>query len=125
MEEFETKLIWFGILLVVFADFIGSFGAVLLKLGSGTITRNVKSIYTNYRRTIFLIIGLGLYGFSAILFTIALRGGDLSVLYPFVSIGYVFIVILSKLKLKENINLWKALGIGCIILGVVFIGFGS
>lgn len=114
-----------AILLVIVGDMIGSLGSVLLKIGSGAITRDIRSVYTNYRRTLFLVAGLGLFGFSAILFTIALRGGDLSVLYPFVSVGYIFIVLLSKLVLKERINSWKVLGIVSIILGVVSIGFGS
>jgi multidrug transporter EmrE-like cation transporter len=119
-----TTQLW-SILLVIVADFIGSFGSVMLKMGSGTITRDFRSIYRNYRRTLFLIGGLALYGFSAVLFTTSLKGGELSVLYPFVSIGYVFIVFLSKLILKERINSWKVMGISSIILGVVLIGFGS
>lgn len=114
-----------SILLVIFADMIGSCGSVLLKLGSGAVTRDWRSIISNYRRTWMLLAGLTLFGISAILFTIALRGGELSVLYPFVSIGYIFIILLSKMVLKERINVWKVAGIGFIILGVAFIGFGS
>ncbi len=119
-----TAELW-AIMLVVLADLIGAMGSILLKIGSGSITRNWRSVFTNYRRTLILVVGLTLFGISAIIFTIALRGGELSVLYPFVSIGYIFIVILSRLVLKERITVWKASGIGFIILGVVLIGFGS
>ncbi len=119
-----TTQLW-SVVLVVIADLIGSFASILLKIGSGSVTRDWRNIMADYRRTLMLFGGLALFGISAIIFTIALRGGELSVLYPFVSIGYIFIVLLSKMILKERINVWKAGGIGFIILGVVLIGFGS
>ena len=111
--------------LVLLADLIGAFGSIFVKLGAGAVTRDWRSIITNYRRTFRLFAGLALYGTSAIIFTVALRGGELSVLYPFVAIGYIFIVLLSKWILKERINIWKVCGIGFIILGVILIGSGS
>jgi drug/metabolite transporter (DMT)-like permease len=123
VDKMTTQL-W-AIALVLLGDFIGSFASILLKIGSGSITRNIRGIIANYRRTMYLFIGLGMYGVSAIIFTFALKGGELSVLYPFVAVVYIFTTILSRLILKEKITKWKALGIAFITLGVIFIGFGG
>ncbi|MFH1064830.1 MAG: EamA family transporter [Candidatus Woesearchaeota archaeon] len=107
--------------LVIFATFIGAFGALFFKLGADRLHRQFKSIITNTR----LFIGVALYGLSTIFFLAGLKGGELSVLYPLASLGYAWTVLLSIKILKEKMNLWKWSGIGFILLGVVFIGLGA
>ena len=69
--------------------------------------------------------GVALYGVGTVLFIPALRGGDLSVLYPFVSLNYIWVSLLSVRFLGEKMNRLKWLGVALIILGVSFIGIGS
>jgi len=59
------------------------------------------------------------------MFIPALKGGDLSILYPFVSVTYVWVALLSVRFLGEKMNKFKWIGIAMIILGVSFIGIGS
>ena len=66
-----------------------------------------------------------MYGISTILFIPALKGGELSVLYPFVALAYIWVSLLSVKFLGEKMNKVKWLGIALIILGVSFIGLGS
>jgi uncharacterized membrane protein len=54
-----------------------------------------------------------------------LKGGDLSILYPLVSIGYVLTCLYSVRLLKEKMNVLKWAGIFLIMLGVAFIGVGA
>src|SRR3989344_3371881 len=109
-----------AILLVITADLIGSFGPIMLKKASGRISLNIKSIIYNK----YLIIGIFFYAIGTILFIPALRGGDLSVLYPFVALSYVWVSFLSIWFLKEKMNTVKWAGIVFIIIGVSLIGFG-
>lgn len=109
-----------SIALVIVATIIGAFGALYLKLGSAT-----AKISFNVVKNSKLVLGFVLYGISSILFIAALRSGELSVLYPFVSFSYVWIALLSMKFLKEKMNLWKWAGIAAIVLGVSLIGFGS
>ncbi len=109
-----------GIVLVIVACFIGGFGALFLKMGSGA-KLSVTSLMKNWK----LILGLLLYGVATAMFIPALKYGQLSVLYPLTSTTHVWVVIFSRLFLKENINIWKWIGIACIILGVTFLGFGG
>ncbi len=105
------------VLIIIFGAFIGAFGAIYLKKGSAM---SFRLFYKNKN----LLLGLFFFGISTIPFMFAIRMGPLSVLYPFVSISYIFITILSKYLLKEKITKYKILGILFIIVGVTLIGLG-
>ena len=106
---------------VMLASVVGAFGPILLKKASAELKLNIKSIITNTN----LIGGVSLYGLATIMFIPALKGGDLSVLYPFVATVYVWVTLLSVKFLKEEMNKYKWIGIVLIIIGVTFIGLGS
>ena len=78
---------------------------------------------------VFILDSMGklnsLYELATIVFIPALRGGELSVLYPFISLSYVWVSLLSIKILKEKMNSFKWMGVALIIIGVSFIGFGS
>jgi drug/metabolite transporter (DMT)-like permease len=107
--------------LVILATLIGAFGPILLKKASEKKFSQIKALLTNYH----LHAGVFLYVLGTILFIFALRGGELSVLYPFVSLTYVWVCVLSMRFLGEKMNAQKWGGVGLIILGVSFIGLGS
>src|SRR3989344_7683202 len=107
--------------LVVVATFVGAFGPILLKKASAKKLSKIKSLATNYH----LFGGVSLYAIGTILFIPALKGGELSVLYPFVALIYIWVSLLSVKFLGEKMNKWKWAGIALIIIGVSFIGLGS
>ncbi len=104
-----------AVIMMLMATIIGAFGAVFLKKGSKRI------LSFNFH----LLFGVFLYALSVLIYLIALKKEKLSVLYPIVSVGYVWISFFSKWFLGEKMNKWKWLGIFLIIFGVVLIGFGS
>ena len=106
--------------LVVLGTLIGSFAPVLMKKASGRITRNPSSFLNPN-----LIGSILLYGLGTIIFIPALKGGDLSVLYPFVALSYIWVSFLSVKFLNEKMNRLKWIGVLLIIIGVAFIGFGK
>ena len=83
--------------------------------------RPPRTLIHNYN----VLIGAFLYGIGTILFIPALKHGELSVLYPFVSTSYIWVSILSMSFLGEKMNREKWLGIALIIVGVTLIGLGS
>jgi drug/metabolite transporter (DMT)-like permease len=122
-----TTELW-AIGLVVLGTMINASAPILFKLGSKNFTmhplkllRNPLPLLTNWR----VILGCFLYTVSAFLFIPALRGGELSVLYPVISLNYVWVAFLSMIILKERMNFLKWLGIIIIILSVTLIGIGS
>ena len=116
-----TTELW-AIGLVVLGGIIGSFGPIYIKAGAEKITlKRLSSIYKNP----FLIIGIIIYAISILIFIPALRGGELSVLYPLVSLVYIWVTLNSRILLNEKITKEKCLGIFLIIIGVIFIGLGA
>lgn len=110
-----------AIILVIAATLVGAAGPILMKKASAKVTFHVMTWIKNP----YLIIGGCLFVLSTVMFILALRGGEVSVLYPFVSLTYVWVCFLSQKFLGEHMNTKKWLGIAFIILGVSLIGLGS
>ncbi len=115
-----TTAMWQSMGLVFAASIVGSFGAVFLKLGSAKLTRSIWS-FANRE----LILGVALFLGSSVFYALGIRGGQLSVLYPMVSLGYVWTLLWSRLFFNESFTRQKFLGLGLILLGVFFVGLGS
>jgi uncharacterized membrane protein len=60
-----------------------------------------------------------------VLLVIALKDGELSLLYPVIALTYVWVTILSFLIFHDQINQWKLAGILLIMCGVVVLGKGG
>lgn len=111
-----------SILLVLLASFIGSFGAVFLKSGSGRLSSSsIFSLLFNWR----LAIGIALFVFSSVFFIMAIKRGELSVLYPMVSLSYVWTMLWSRVFFGEPFTKSKFLGLAMILVGICFLGFGT
>lgn len=72
-----------------------------------------------------LFAGYCLYGIFTVLFVYALRHGEVSVLYPLIALGYVWVTILSALVFHETMNPLKILAIATIVAGVSVLGWGG
>ncbi|WP_368247120.1 EamA family transporter [Clostridium perfringens] len=101
-----------GIILIFFSALCTSFGQLFWKIG---VDSNL----------FLLIIGFVLYGIGALSMILALKFGDLSIIYPLMCTSYIFALINGSLFLKEHISLVQLLGIIVIITGVIFIARGK
>jgi drug/metabolite transporter (DMT)-like permease len=88
----------------------------MLTMANGSV--NWMSLLTNYP----LWIGLACYGVSTLLMILALRDGELSLLYPVISLTYIWVIFLSVLVLHEPLTAWKIAGVALICLGVALLG---
>lgn len=121
MWVIEMTELW-AIALVIIAGIIGGFGPIYLKKGGSKVDlKDLSTIFFNK----FLIIGVLIYGIGSVLFIPALKGGELSVLYPLVGLTYIWVSFYSVYLLKEKMNFWKWFGVLLIIIGVSLIGFGA
>jgi drug/metabolite transporter (DMT)-like permease len=107
-------------LLVFTASLVGSFGAVFLKMGAASVTKSLFSFFN-----LKLAFGVALFLGSSVFYAFGIRGGQLSVLYPMVSLGYIWTLLWSRLFFNEPFTRQKFLGLGLILLGVCFVGLGS
>lgn len=92
-----------------------------MKVGMSHFQPTLPALLTNYP----LIAGYLLYAISAALLVLALRDGELSMLYPIIALTYVWVTLLSYLVLREPPNLWKNVGIATIVVGVAVLGRGG
>ena len=72
-----------------------------------------------------LFAGYCLYGVFTVLFVYALRHGEVSVLYPIIALGYVWVAILSAIIFHETMNPLKVVAIAIIVAGVSVLGWGG
>tara|TARA_Y100000310_G_scaffold193278_1_gene193250 strand:- start:6916 stop:7263 length:348 start_codon:yes stop_codon:yes gene_type:complete len=114
-----TTELW-AIGVVLASTLIGSFGPIFLKRASTSMHLNIKSLFNpNF------IAGLFFYAIGTVMFIPALKGGELSVLYPLVATIYIWVSFLSIWMLGEKMNRYKWLAVVLIIVGIGFIGLGS
>ena len=105
--------------LVLLASVLGSIGAVFLKLGASRLS-DIWSLL-NWR----LGAGVGMYLGSSVFYGWGIKHGQISVLYPMVSLGYVWTLAWGRLVFNEQFTRQKFMGLGLILLGVVCVALGS
>ena len=72
-----------------------------------------------------LLAGYSMYGVSTILLVLALRHGQLSLLYPVFAMTYVWVTVLSVVVFHESMNAFKLAGIAVIVAGIAVLGMGK
>jgi drug/metabolite transporter (DMT)-like permease len=100
---------------------------MLMKFGTNQLGphANLLLLARDLITNVPLIAGLALYGVGTVLMIVALKHGELSLLYPIISLSYVWVAILSVLLFHETMNPLKIAGICVIMAGVAVLARGS
>jgi len=104
------------IIFVLVSTLLNGFAQVSYKFGANELFE--LPIYQNY----YIILGIFLYLVSGLIMIYAFGHGQLSVLYPLVSAGFIWVNLLSAYFFQENIGPLKWLGITVIVMGITLIG---
>ncbi len=109
--------------MIVAFTILSAAAQVCLKFGTIYLKQHPSfvGLLTNFP----LIGGMALYGIGAALMVVALRHGELSVLYPLISLSYVWVAVLSVVVFGEDMNPYKIGGISAIMIGVGVLGVGA
>jgi len=112
-----------SVALVVLCTIIGAAAQILMRQGADFIDSGVflGGLLTNW----VLLAGYFCLAANTALLVLALRHGQLSVLYPIIALTYVWVTILSPMFFADKINAFKVAGVFLIVLGVSLIGAGS
>jgi multidrug transporter EmrE-like cation transporter len=116
----------FSIVLVFFCTVLGAAAQILMKAGtmehphSGALQLLV-AIFQNVK----LFLGYAFYGLSTLVLVIALKYGQLSILYPVIALTYVWVTGLSVMIYNESVNPAKLAGLLTVVLGVAVLGKGK
>lgn len=107
------------------AILIGVLGQLLLKHGMsqqpGFRIGDLRLLFRN----VPVVTGFCCYALSTLLYLSVLARLELSLAYPTVSLGYVLVIIMSRLVFKEPVSKTRWLAAGIICLGVVCVGLGA
>jgi len=116
-----------NLLLVLCCTVLGAAAQVLIKSGANGIGPNPGLVGTalGILTTPALFAGYSLYGVSTVLLVLALRKGELSLLYPVIALTYVWVAVLSVVVFHESLNPLKLAGITVIVGGVAVLGKGE
>nr|WP_300797673.1 EamA family transporter [uncultured Acetatifactor sp.] len=102
------------ILLALLSGVLSSLSQILLKVSAMKNNRGFLAQYFNWR----VLAGYGITGTCMLLVIIAYRGMDYKLGAVLEALGYVYIMVWSKIFLKEKITRNKFLGNLLIIVGV-------
>lgn len=105
-----------SIALVFCCTILGAAAQIFMKWGANQLAHpGLIGMATNMP----LMTGYTLYGFSTVLLVLALKDGELSLLYPVIALTYVWVTALSFFIFHDTVNVFKVAGIVIIVAGVV------
>jgi small multidrug resistance pump len=110
-----VNLHWGALALAISTSMVGQ---TLLKAGAGTPSF-IAQLFD-----VRTLIGLGLYGGSALLYIIALRKIPMSVALPCTAVSYVVAALIGHYGFAEPMGVPKVAGIAMICLGVLMLTAG-
>lgn len=102
-------------------------GIILMLLSSlmtctGQLVWKLSANQQGKLHILLLLVGFGMYGLGALLMIVAFRFGDISILHPMLSFGFIVSLFYGAIILKEQIKLNNILGVMIIIAGMVCLG---
>lgn len=101
---------------------LGAAAQILLKTGANQLGHpTLLGIIENLP----LMAGLALYGVSTLLLVLALKDGELSLLYPVIALTYVWVTVLSLAIFHDHVSPIKLAGVAVIVIGVGVLGRGQ
>ncbi len=114
-------------LLILICVALGVAGQLLLKHGMSSTGERVDEVRDVVPRLLLaasnpaVITGFFFYGLSAALWLVVLTRVELSLAYPMLSLGYVLVVILSRVLFQEHVTWARFFGTLVVCFGVFLI----
>ena len=107
--------------LILFSVLLNATAQLLLKMVMSSLGELSFSLEFVLRGVLnpYIIGGMGVYAVSIVSWLIVLAKVNVSVAYPFLSIGFVFSAVVAYFAFGEPLGGLKILGIALICLGLV------
>ncbi|MEM2916216.1 MAG: EamA family transporter [Candidatus Woesearchaeota archaeon] len=118
---------WFAPLIVVASSIFSGLSPTFLKKGAKKFTLNPFMLVRKPSLLLMnwgVIAGIAMDILSASMNIVALRFGELSVLYPVNSLTYIWSCVFASAFLKEKMTRIKWIGVLLIVIGVVLVTAG-
>jgi multidrug transporter EmrE-like cation transporter len=122
----EGKTLALG--LAVLCVLMSAVAQLSMKVGmtpAASVSGGVQGAYAHALSSLWVWVGLFLYGLSAVVWLWVLTRLDVSVAYPLVSLGFVVTFAAGVLCLGESWSWPRVLGAGCIVAGVMMLAYDA
>lgn len=115
--------------LVLFSVVMSTGAQLILKVGANRINDlvasqdkglSIISLIPSYLN-VYIIVALLIYFISAAMWVLVLTRVEISIAYPFISIGFIMTLVFGVVFFGESISLGKVFGTSLIIIGCFFI----
>lgn len=117
------------IFVIIFSVFFSSSSQLLLKKGAAQISIpsqidliNLTKLFSELIFNFYLVSGILFQVVALLSWVYVLKKVDVSFAYPFISLGFVFVMLMGYLIFNESLTPMKVIGTLIIILGVVIMG---
>ncbi|TAK91065.1 MAG: small multi-drug resistant family protein [Burkholderiaceae bacterium] len=118
---------WNILLLIFLSVTISAVAQIALKHGMSTASvqqalmqGGADALY-GVAKSLFVWLGLALYGFGALLWLGVLARVDVSQAYPFVGLGFLLTMLFGVFLLGEAFSMMRALGTLLVLAGVFLV----
>jgi drug/metabolite transporter (DMT)-like permease len=108
------------ILFIVLCSLLISSGQIFFKLGADKIS-SVIDIFSN----VPVLLGFILCIIGSLFLIVALKYGELSLVYPFMALNFIWVTLASIFLFNESVYIITWIGVLCIIVGVSLLGLGD
>lgn len=114
------------ILLVIFAAVMGAGAQLIMKkgmtiIGEKTLFEMARGFVGYLFTNPYIFAGIAIYALSTIVYLTALSRGELSFVFPIISVSYIFAALLAFFVLGEKISVVRWIGILTIVTGVFLV----
>lgn len=82
---------------------------------------NIAPLISSLVLNPFIVAGVFLHVLALFTWLYVLKHVDVSYAYPFISMGFVIVLLLSYFLFNEAINLYRIAGVTSIILGIILV----
>ena len=114
-------------ILIIISVLLNASAQLFIKRGMmaiGTISLDASSLVTlifKATTSIPILLGMASYAVSILLWMVVLSRINVSLAYPFLSVGYVFTAVFAYAFFNEPLTIQKVLGILVICAGIVIL----
>lgn len=106
--------------LTLFSALVAAVAQYLFKQHMPRFNANANELFLLAKNRM-IMLGLLIYIFSLGVYLYALGSGQLSFVYPTFASVFVFVLLISKFKLHEQISMRRAIGVALVMIGIIMV----
>jgi drug/metabolite transporter (DMT)-like permease len=115
-----------ALLFIISSVILSSLAQLALKVGAGKAGLAAGASSADFLLAAvinpFVILGVSMHVAALALWLFALRDRDVSYAYPFIALGFVLVLVISALWLREPVGASRIAGVALIVGGLVLVG---